>query len=128
MNVGRREREKERERDGHVGQGEEGDEQKRCQGLRGTAANELPSRFSSSSSCLHQEKGTAVPRPVHNAPYLIDNLCASSYVRFCGGALLYGVYREGDSFVEETNALEVMRTWKDIRKCGKRDKHLDSIF
>lgn len=32
-------------------------------------------------------------------------------MRFCDGALLYGVYREGDSFVEETNrdALEVMR-------------------
>lgn len=51
-------------------------------------------------------------------------------MRFCDGALLYGVYREGDSFVEETNrdALEVMRTWKDIRKCGKFDNHLDSIF
>lgn len=41
--------------------------------------------------------------------------------RFCGDALLYGVYRGEDSFVEEMNrdALEVMRAWKDIRNSGK---------
>lgn len=76
MNVGRRERE--RGMDTWV-------REKKETSKRDAKGCVAPRPMSHPRVSLHlhlssiRKKGTAVPRPVHNAPYLIDNLCASSY-------------------------------------------------
>lgn len=98
--------------------------------MRGTAA----SRFSSSSSSLHQGRGTAVPQPVHNAPYLIDNLYASSYALLWRCAFIWGVSSwEGILSSKKWIALDALewergKIFEKVENSKFDDEHLDIFF
>lgn len=123
MNVGRRE--KERDIDTWIKEKKETSkrEAKGCVAPR-------PMSYLRVSLHLHLpsigEKARPVPRPVHNAPYLIDNLCASSCALLWRCAFIWGVSRGG--FFRRRNESRCTRSNESVERYSKQWKIQNSMI